>query len=251
MDEDEQLMYEDKIDRYLRGRADREERRAIEERRRTDEAFAEALERDEAIVAGLRAEGDRALKDRLRRVEAANPYRPARLRHLTPGRWLAVAASVAVVLVAGWWLLSRPGLPVDTARLLAESFAPYPNRAYNLTKGDTPADPRAQAYAAYEAGEYARAVAAFAESTAAETADDFYRANALLALDRPAEALPLFQELARQPDFALAPHSRWYAALSLLALDRRAEARAVLQTITTEPEHPFRAEASELLRRLE
>lgn len=251
MDEDKQLAHEDKLDRYLLGRAGPDERREIEARRQREEAFAESLERDEAIVAGLQAAGDRELKERLRRVETADPYRAARIRRLAPARWLAVAASVAVLLVAGWWFLLRDGGSIESATLLADTFEPYPNRAYNLTKGEQPADPRARAYAAYEVGDYAGALTAFAESTPAEPADDFYRANALLALDRPAEALPLFEALARQPGFALAPHSQWYAALSLLALDRRAEARAVLQTISAEPEHPFRAEATELLTRLE
>lgn len=251
MEIDDREDYAGQVDRYLLRQASPAERRAIEDRRQRDEAFAEAMDRDEAILAVLRAGEDRALKDRLQRLEAAQPYQRLVLRRLPVRRWLAVAASLALLLLAGWWILAESAGPADTETLLAQYLEPYPNRAFNLTKGEAPITTRSRAYAAYEAGDYPGAVAAFAELTEPDLADRFYRANALLLLERPAEALPFFRALAGTADFALAPHSQWYQALSWLALDRRAAALPILERIATDANHPFQDRAASLLQRLE
>lgn len=201
---------------------------------------------DEDLIRMIRYDGDRSLKQLLQQTENELQDRPgARIRRF-PRRLLAVAAAALLLLVAGLWYMGGPGDRTDD--YLSDYFEPYPNRAVNLTRG-TPDDLRTRAFSAYEAGEFSAALQAMEELQLNGPDDvlDFYRANALLAMGRAAEARPLLDRLTESPDFPLPEQARWYAALAALATEDFADARRRLERLTDSPQAFNRDQALRIL----
>ncbi|ATC34056.1 hypothetical protein CA606_17920 [Caulobacter vibrioides] len=88
------------------------------------------------------------------------------------------------------------------------------------------------AVAATELGKHAEAEALYAESLAGLYADDpqllLGRANALIELDRPAEALPLLEKLGETPNAGRTPHTLLALGRVYQALGREEQAETAL-----------------------
>ena len=124
-----------------------------------------------------------------------SPLRIASRRVSAIASTLAVAATVALLLVAGWWLL-RPASPTD-AEIFAQQFEPYPMLLVQRSGGDTQLL-RAQAIDLYVREEYGAAAEAFEalrEQSPGDRSYIFYGAVALLADGQATESVPLFEAL--------------------------------------------------------
>lgn len=243
------------IDRHLSGQLNREEAAEFD-RRRTDPVFAGLVEETEIAVAAVRYDGDRQLKAMLQAEEERlrQPQAPQGVVRTLPSarrRWLGLAATILLLLALGlWWTYTGPA--AAPPNYLADYFEPFPNRAVNITKSANEASRRERAYAAYQIGDYATVIAELSVvlQDSSVAVDQFYLANALLATGQAARALPLFERLADDPRFPLAPQSRWYQALALLELGRTDEARELLRKISADTRAFQRERAEELLRKI-
>ncbi len=252
-----ELNDQEKRDRHLLNRADAAERAEMKTRLAEDAEMRALLEADTDIAATVEAAGDAKLKDRLRKLEselsAGNtgakirslPGAGARPQAASRTKWYAMAAALALLLVAGWFVLRPAAAPDYLAYLDA-----YPNRAVELTKGaDDGSDPAVAAYSTYEAADYESAATLLARLPETPT-NRFYRAQSLLQLRQPAEAAALLQPLAGDESFALQDRARWYYALALLGSDRADEAKAQLRVSAATEGGFMQAEAEELLEAL-
>ena len=273
MSQDNNQDQQDRIDRFLRGDMDDNERREFDEELSRDADLTFAFGETETALDAIELAEDRALKARLQALEsslgthAATPppasevpapapaVEPtATVRSLKPlqrSRWtlLAYAASLLLLLSAAWFVL-RPSGP-EPGQLAMDYFEPYPNLAYSLQRGDDGSDPRAAAYLAYESGDYATAVRLLSELPESG-ARAFYLGQSYLALEEFAAAEEQFID-AQVPDFNLHDEARYYMALAQIGQGKLMEATMPLHTVisNSEADDQLVARARELLEELE
>lgn len=266
---------QDRIDDHLLGRSSAEERLEFgEELSRNAELSNQFADTQQALAAIELAE-DAKLKARLQSLEQTlttpkattppsdsavvkkiAPKPEARIRSLKRSRGnrslLGLVAALLLALVAGWWALrTGPAVP-DYEQLAMDAFTPYENIAGTTVRGAED-DPAAAAFAAYDNGDFKLAETEFS-ALPPTNVNQFYLAQSHLAQEHYAAAGNLFSQLAKRPDFALAPEAEYYHAISELALvdeDNGIEgALFSLQRIADTEGHPFSEEAKALLKKL-
>lgn len=257
-----------RIDDYLLNRADDEARREMEEEITRDPGLGAQLADTELALAAIELAEDQALKARLQALETSLAGKaPATTAESTavvkelpvPGaqktamkprrnlrRFYGIAAAMLVLLVAGWFIMQPRGYDSPGA-LAMETFEPYANITQGGVRGD--ADPAATAFAAYDAGRYAEAAVAFAGLPATAT-NKFYLGQSLLGQQDYAAAAIQFEDV-RRADFGLAPEAEYFLALARLGEGKTDLARQLLAAISATADHPSRAEAAELLVKME
>ncbi|CAH1000815.1 hypothetical protein LEM8419_01898 [Neolewinella maritima] len=250
---------QDRIEEYLLGRSP--DPGAFERELRQNPQLRQEMESTRFALDAITAGEDHVLKNRLRKLEdglstrtpVADTQTVAKVVPIDRKRrrqWVRYAAAAAVILFLAGYFMLRPA-PGERIEYALDQITPYDNIAYSITKGGTDdADPRAAAYTAYEAGDYAAAEAAFNALEAPAAPEQFYLAQSLLVQRKYDAALPLLERLATTPDFNLAQESSFYAATARLGLGQPAEATGTLETIAADPAHPMQAEARSLLQAL-
>lgn len=234
----------EQIAAYLADELDQETRQAFEQQMQADATLAEAVNRQRTTHQAVDLYAQLQTKAQ---VEAL--HQQLKNRQASPNRsWLAIAATVALLIVAGltYWNNSNQ---YSTETLVAGQLTAYPDRI--TTMSGTTDEQVAAAMAAYNAGDFAEAADLFAALPPEASPQDLvqlYHGVSLLHTDRPQEALERLQQLG--PDSPYQEAARWYLALSLLALDREMEARTSLQEIVDEGAYP-NVQAEELLKDLD
>ena len=153
--------------------------------------------------------------------------RQAKQRRMPMRRILAMAASVLLLAVVGYWSLSGPSGSVD------DYLTPYEVSFAVRSAGDGNASSLRTAQDAYQAGEYSLAAERFG-ALPSDASTDFYRGVSLLLTKEPAkvqQAEVLLGQLAQRNDHLYQEQAHWYHALSLLQLGKSAQAEALLQEI--------------------
>ena len=251
---------QDRIDDYLLGRHPDPE--AFERELEQNPQLRQDMEATRLALDAITLGEDQVLKDRLRQLDAQQPLTvqtpvaetqtTAKVIPLQPRRrrtWVRYAAAAAVIcLLAGYFLL-RPA-PGERVNYALSQVEPYDNIAYSITKGANDPDPRAAAYTAYEAGDYAAAEAAFDRLDGIGVNDEFYLAQSLLAQGKYEAAQSRFLRLSTAADFNLRQEATFYEAVARLGLGQTAEATGVLEAIGNDGNHPMHEAAVALLSRL-
>ncbi len=164
-------------------------------------------------------------------------------------KWLsAVAAVILLMVVAGIVLLQKPA---DGPALYASHFEPYPNALEPVTRGIEPADFRMQAFEAYEAGEYAKATAAFQQMLSLEEEPNirFYLAMSLQNNSQYGQALAKLK-LLQGSGSRFEAQALWYQALLEIRAEQREEAAQTLELLLQAVPAYKAPEARELLEKL-
>lgn len=162
-------------------------------------------------------------------------------------KWL-VAASV--ILIAGLTYVLTLSNPTSQ-ELFAANFQPYENVVHPIVRGTEEQDQKTKAFIAYETGDYKLAISLFSSLYENEKKPYylFYKANALLKLERANEAIPLLKEHLQTKD-TLNDKSTWYLALAYLRIDDKANAQKLLEEIIQSKKYKVE-EAKKLLDQFE
>lgn len=169
-------------------------------------------------------------------------------------KWL-VAASIILLLGFSYFFTSNYNTTVSSNELFASYFVPYRNVIAPIERSDsngvTQQNEKTQAFIAYEKGEYKKAILLFTKLYTAtkEPYYLFYKANALLKLERANEAVPLLLEHLKTKD-TLTDKTNWYLALAYLKIENKAKAKELLNTVITNGSYKSK-EAKKLLEELE
>ncbi len=256
---------QERIDRYLLGRAESAERLEMEEEVTRNAELSEQLADTELAIVAIELAEDRALKARLQGLEAKlaasapatlnedNTAAAAKVVTMPPRtksrrNLLAIAATLLLLLAVGWWALQPQGVG-DPGQLAMASFEPYDNIAYQIERGSTDATPEEAAFIAYEARDYFGAATAFAKLPATAV-NKFYLGQSELAQGNFAAAAAQFQDLYNADAFNLAQESAYFLALANLGKGEITEARQALELIAGEAGHPMQKEAKVLLEKM-
>ncbi len=163
-------------------------------------------------------------------------------------KWFAAAS---IVVLFGLSYLLIPKQNVSTNALFASYFEPYRNVIAPIVRGENQQDDKTLAFIAYEKGEYQTAIVLFSKLYAStkEPYYLFYKANALLKLERAKEAIPLLLHHLKTKD-TLTEKTNWYLALAYLKIKEKKKAKDLLKrVITTNSYH--NKEAKELLKKMD
>lgn len=187
-----------------------------------------------AIREGLVSAGRDSMKSTIQTWEAEvkNPPSEARIRRIPMwGRLVAVAAAITMLV-----LIFQPSGTDGRLALMRELSQPYPNVLMPVERGSQAETTLEEAFAAYEAGQYAEAIRLFGEADTASHDLDFYRANALKANNMTPQALKLFVTIIGT-ESQFAEQAQWYQAMLLWELGQQDEAEEIIQRIAADEGH--------------
>lgn len=233
------------ISNYLAGQLPGAEAEEFRQRLK-DPSFQQEVELQRELAEAVGRREASRLKALLRAEEAAieeEPVPAARRPGARRRRFIRLAAAAALLLLAAaFWFLGREPAPAD---LYASYFEPRKNTLVVVQRAEGEESLVQQAFRLYENEEYEEALEAFAALPDTASNDDvaFYRANALMAVGRTGEAIPILQEVLRRGESQYPDPAKWYLALAYIDEAQYAAARPLLEELRGSPFLGKKAEA--------
>ncbi len=208
-----------------------------------------ALQTELDLYLALKAMDNQRLKKQLSemaRIEALSPQEPPQLRALRVQHWLAIAASLAVLLIAGWWYFKPK--KVDAVQLAQTYIAkPYPSPVVSMGE-DTLSVALQRAFLAYRTEDFAAAAQQLAVLAAGSESRDevlFYTGEAMLQTGQWELAVTYFDRV--RPGY-WRESADWRCALALLKSGQTPAAKSLLENLR---QGTRQSEAEKLLNALE
>ena len=242
------------VEAYYSGDASDETVARLRARLAADPQLAAAVAAWEAVYRqGVRrsseTERTRAeLRATFNTIAAQAPPLPVRSPVRSMFTWLAVAAAVLALVIAGWWVFRAA--PVDAAPPLAEEYFAWLPRQEALLG---PAEDAAAGLLAYDRQEYATAYPLLTRGVAAGSLDSvnlLYAGVAALGAGRSEEAREVLTTLLETDRYPVEEGElRYYLALAELRLGDRAAARRQLRQLIGDSSR-IAVRARELLARI-
>lgn len=235
------------LEKYLVGELSKEERQEFDTLLENDPDFKEEFEFQTDVKRAVISAEDEDFMKMLSDFDSEATDEKPQIKSF-PTKWL-VAASIALLVGVTYFLTFNQS--ISTQELYAQNFEPYRNVVHPIVRGEEGADLKTKAFSAYQTGDYEKALPWFTElyTTEKESYYLFYSANALIQLNRAAEAIPLLQEHLKTKD-KRTDKSNWYLSMAYLQLDDTENAKKMLNLVITEGVYKVE-EAKQLLNALD
>lgn len=216
------------LEKYIQGELTEKEWREFDALLKEDSDFKSDVDFHTDLKRVAEAEDDDYFKEMLSDFEAQARTENS-IKKRFPTKWL-VAASIA--LIAGLAYFFTVDSSASTQDLFVSNFEPYRNVVHPIVRGEEGQTKKTNAFAAYQTGDYETALPLLDElyTNTKEPYYLFYRANALIELNRAKEAVPLLQQHLKTND-TLVKNSPWYLAMAYLQLDDKENAIKMLQEV--------------------
>ncbi len=241
------MEHEELIEKYIQNRLSSEEELKFAKLLKSDLAFKDEVTLHSNLKKVTKHEDDANFRKLITTLEE-KIEKPIQKPSYT--KWL-VAASIALLLGLTYFLNINE--KVSTDELFAQNFEPYRNVIAPVVRGDNgnQEDEKTQAFLAYEKGEYETAITLFTKlyKSTKEPYYLFYKANALLKLERAQEAVPLLLEHLKTKD-TLTEKTNWYLALAYLKIKDKPKAKKLLKKVIANKSYKDK-EAKKLLKEFE
>ena len=182
--------YIDTIHRYIYGTMDSAERLAFEIRLQTDPELTEALELERILLAGITRSGEKELRHTIGSVhqtlKSEQFFEAGASQTLKPyvmKRFLAVAATLVILLGGIWFFTKSQTATVDTQALFEQNYQPQFDRqraqqiitrleSFGMAPVQSDSDSLRTALELYEAGNYGEALEQLKSIAAAHPEND-------------------------------------------------------------------------------
>jgi tetratricopeptide (TPR) repeat protein len=226
------------LERYFENKLSQEEALLFQNYLDTDPSFAKewAFQKNvkKAITLNERAD----LKQKLQSFETPKSAK----------KWLSkwsVAASIAVVLGAGYWFMNQSP---DTIELYEDYYQSYPNVVAPNVRGENSDNIKSEAFYEYDNGNYEKSLVLFSKIYETDKDDYalFYKALSQMELQKTTEAIATFKQFDLGKNNAFTPFVKWYLALAYLKEKQQDKAIPLLKSLT-ENENPQEDQAQKLL----
>ena len=239
------MEYKGIIQKYLQNRLTPKEELEFNELFKNDMNFKKEVEFQTNLKKVVVHEDANNFKNLIKELEH-NVNKPKSKPSYT--KWLA-AASLVLLFGLAYFMTSEKQMTSNT--LFASYFEPYRNVVHPLVRGEEQQTEKSIAFLAYEKGDYQKAVTLFTNlyTTTKEPYYLFYKANALLKLERANEAVPLLLEHLKTKD-TLTQKTNWYLALAYLKIKEKQKAKELLKKVIANKSYN-NLEAKKLLRKID
>lgn len=238
------MEYATLIEKHIQNRLTSEEKLVFNELLKNNEAFKKEVALYANIKKVVTYEEDANFRNLISNLENKS-NNATKKRSYT--KWL-VAASIALLL--GLTYFMNTNNKATDNELFTSYFEPYRNVVHPIVRSNEQQDKKAMAFIAYEKGDYKTAITLFTQlySATKEPHYLFYKANALLKLEKANEAIPLLLEHLKTKD-TLTEKTNWYLALAYLKIEDRTNAKKILEEVIANGKYKTK-EAIELLKKI-
>jgi tetratricopeptide (TPR) repeat protein len=260
------------IEKRLENQLSEPELLSFNERLRSDADFKEGFVSYQDALKAIHIAGEDDVMAILKEEQTKLRIKSDRVKPvaLTPVRnpkilrgWLA-AASIALLCVAGYWLMTSKNT-IDSESLFAEYYKPKTNTFIQFTRGDNDfIETQKQliiskygvedgtkifnALSFYEKGNYDNAATEFYKLDVRNDTLYLYQANALLKSNQILLAITLLDKISAASPMIHEAH--WYKAMAYLNTKEVEKAKALLVILSKGDNKGFQVKAKELLNRL-
>ncbi|MDO6761471.1 hypothetical protein Q4566_14765 [Tamlana sp. 2_MG-2023] len=216
------------LQKYLQGKLAKTEQQEFDALLKSDPEFRNEVEFHSDVNRAISAEEDEKFMKILSDFESEAREKKTEISKF-PTKWL-VAASIALLVGITYFFTTYQN--TTSHDLYVQNFKPYRNVTHPIIRGDQLNDIKTQAFSEYNKGEYKKSVQLFTELYASEKEPYylFYKANALIQLDRAEEAVPLLNKHLETQD-SLTNKTYWYLAMAYLQLDDMVQAKQALNSV--------------------
>jgi tetratricopeptide (TPR) repeat protein len=235
---------EDLIEKYLLDDLSPEEELVVKELLLNNVDFEKEISFHDNLKKAIKKDDD----DNFRNLISALESRAKMDGNLSRRSYVKCLAVASIVLLLGISYFLTKEKKATGNELFASYFEPYRNVIQPLERGGEQQDEKSLAFLAYEKGDYNKAISLFSNLylTTQEPYYLFYKANALLKLERAKEAVPLLLEHLKTKD-SLTEKTNWYLALAYLKLEDKAKAEKILEKVIADGNYKA-SEAQKLLK---
>lgn len=217
------------INGYFENSLSQNQLKEFEQLLKTDSDFASEVDFQKELQRSLKKDERQKIKQMFDQLNNETDNRETKVFQLRP--WL-VAASIALIVGLGSWMLFFNNPEVNTDLLYAANFAPYDNVVHPIERGNQLDDIKTKAFTAYENMEYRKALVLFKELQTKQNDSylDFYSAVVLMQLENHKKAIPLLEGYINN-NGELKDRATWYLALTHLKLKETSTAKTVLKKL--------------------
>lgn len=207
---------DDLINGYLQGSLSKDQMDEFDRLLKTDASFAADFKFERELRDALKKQERQELKDMFSEMKKSGIKQGPKVIRLRT--WLT-AASIAVIVGLGSWLVFFNSSTADTQQLYSTNFHPYENVVHPIERGETLEDLKNKAFIAYEDGAYEEALDLF-KRLEAEQQDpyiDFYTGIVQMQLNQHEAAIVSLEGYLGK-NGQLQDRTLWYLALAHLKL---------------------------------
>lgn len=247
------------IERYISNELSPEEAKLFELRLQTEEDLRKEFEAYRLALYGIRQEKKKELKQKFIAREAQHNLQNGQAR-IIPS-WVKVVMSAAAVIALFFIvrnsLISYPASISEErrAQLFADHFNAYQDESMNPGSRSETRDTSALLLLqrAYWSKQYAKALIQYDSLPSNLSGNErllFFKANLLLANEKPEQAIPVLELLAQNPSYVYADEVRWFLALGYIRSGDIQKGVDLLKTLRNSTHQDLRKNARQLLKEL-
>jgi len=239
------MNHNDLIFKYLNNKLSHKEQLTLEKLILTDSAFKEELNFQKNLKKVTVKEDEANFRKLIQKIE--NQASSKTISKKLFIKWMAVAS---VIFLLGLSYMLIPQQKMSNETIFTSYFKPYKNVIAPIVRGENKQNEKTLAFMAYEKGNYETAVMRFTElyKDTKEPFYLFYKANALLQLERTEEAIPLLINHLKTKD-TLTKKTNWYLALAYLKSNKTKKAKNLLKKIIDLKSYNYK-KAEELIKKI-
>ncbi|MEM9820723.1 MAG: tetratricopeptide repeat protein [Bacteroidota bacterium] len=243
----------DLIDQYLLGELDEVTKANFLERLSSDPELAMEVKQRQAILRGLEDLSNEKMKAQIHNVrqqmlqQEPVPIKKSRARR-SPYSFLWMAAALAIVLMAAFWLFTKSGLQSNPQQLFAQNFELY-EANFSTRNADTEQS-TSEAATLYENQDFTAAIPLLQQILQEKPNDanlQLALGNAFLANEQISPAIAQFKAIIDRNDLLYLDRARWYLALAFLKNNQIAECIDQLQSLQQNEKADYHLDAKKLL----
>ncbi len=234
---------EELINAYLEGTLSTEDQQIFENLIAQNPEYKAELEAQRKIKAAITLSERESLRDFISDLDTTRTKPKTSLKS-----WLFSATAACLVVLVGYFLWTTLSMSPGE-KLFARHYETYPNLVAPTTRSESSNDLKANAFLAYDNGDFKQAAALF-EQLQAQPDSDYallYLGICQLELGRPEKAIPVLNLVSSTSESK--EIASWYEALGYFKLNMLEKGKIPLE-VTAAKANPFQMEAQEILKTL-